>query len=294
MAEGTQGPGPEGGQPAPLNPQARADVNEALKNAGVPGLDAKARQDIDDALVAGKVEDLPSPPNTQHKNSPNKWEWMMGKMVGGNKDRQAPVAAQALGEKPGDILDQIPTDRVMYVKDEPSLDQTPGQIIDLAAERQKHPSEISDTREAAGVSVKKFRYKGPTILRPEDRGLGTPIDYAGYLIDTPDGSKLLYRSTLGAGVSVKNYDTNGNEISVTTFYGQLGETLIRAAETYPPNELPHLIDSAIALSQREQEQLKQRIQTAGGRDKYLLQEAQRLVKAGQYPNVMDARWAVLS
>lgn len=51
MPEGTSGPGAEG-QPAPLNPQARADVNDALRNAGVAGLDPKAGVNTD---VIGKL-----------------------------------------------------------------------------------------------------------------------------------------------------------------------------------------------------------------------------------------------
>ncbi len=63
MAEAASGPGAEG-QPAPLSPQARTDINAALKNAGVQGLDYSAKQDISAALSNASAENLTgsSPP----------------------------------------------------------------------------------------------------------------------------------------------------------------------------------------------------------------------------------------
>lgn len=44
------------GPPVPLNQTASVDVDQALKNAGVPGLDLKARQDVNDVLKNAEVK----------------------------------------------------------------------------------------------------------------------------------------------------------------------------------------------------------------------------------------------
>lgn len=57
MAEGTQGPGPEGA--TPLNPQARADIDQALADAGVKGeLNPKATEDIDRTLSQAGADNV--------------------------------------------------------------------------------------------------------------------------------------------------------------------------------------------------------------------------------------------
>lgn len=249
MATGETGEG----SPAPLNPQARADINEALGRAGIKAsLSDRAELDIDSALKSGGVDKLKPPP----------------------------------ADKPYVLIEKVGGDLPSF---EDTQIYTPRREGDQA-------SEFSERQTAGGVSVTKFRAEGPRILRPEDKTLGgTPTEYTGVAVDTPDGRRLVVaKGSLSGATFVKEFDKEGREIANDTFYGNFGEILAKAGNTYHINELPHLIDAAVRLSRLEREQIRQRIQVAGGRDKYLLLEAQRLVQEGRYPDVNQARAVVLT
>ncbi len=91
MSETAPGPVPEG-QPAPLNPQARTEINQSLKAAGVSGLDYQAKQDINESLASASADNLTSrfpPPLENPTKKPlktPKWDWLKDKMVGGLAD----------------------------------------------------------------------------------------------------------------------------------------------------------------------------------------------------------------
>lgn len=244
------------GQPAPLNPQARADIDQTLASAGVKGeLNPKATEDIDRTLSQAGADSLkgPTPPP--------------------NKDNQPYVMVTKEEYNPNDPFPPVYEPRT-----------TP---------RSERP-ELATVREHAGVTISKFKYEGPRVLRPEDRGMGTTMNYEGFMVDTPDVRLAVFKGPLSGETFVKTFDREGNLLEEAMFHGNLAEIWAKAADTYAPNELMHLVLSAGRLSLAERDQIKQDIKAAGGRDKYVMQEAERLVQEGQFANITDARWAVIT
>lgn len=266
MAEGTLGQEAEG-QPAPLNPQARADIDQALNQAGADSL--KGPNKTPDA---NKPYILVEPVDGQTGQDPN----------------QQP-------ETPQNPWDNLPY-KEMHVKDEP-----PQQGLSSGIANEPHiytpqpdkPPEFSDIRSAVGVTVRRVKAQGPRVIS-EKEPMGVQNQYDGLVVDMPDGRRIaVVRGTLSGATFVQEYNKQGKEISSSELHGGLGGLISKAAETYPPSELPHLIDATVRMQKLEREQLKKKIEEAGGRDKYLMQEAQRLVKEGKYPNIEIARGVVL-
>ncbi len=251
------------GQPAPLNPQVRADIDQALANAGVKGeLNPKATEDIDRTLNQAGADSLKGPATLPAKEN-----------------------APYMG---------VTTEQGLY---DPNNLFSPLNDIDIYDPRTKPRNErpeLATVREHAGVTISKFKYDGPRILRPEDRGMGTTMDYEGFTIDTPDVRLAVFKGPLSGETFVKTFDREGNLLEEATFHGNLGEIWAKAADTYSPNELMHVVLAAGRLSLAEREQIKQDMKATGGRDKYVMQEAERLVEEGQFANITDARWAVIT
>lgn len=250
-------PGEAGeGQPAPLNPQARADIDQALANAGVKGdLNPKATEDIDRTLNQAGADSLKGP--TRPPDNDNK-------------------------------------PYVMVTKEEYNPDDSFSPVYELRTTPRSERPELATIREHAGVTISKFKYEGPRVLRPEDRGMRTAMNYEGFMVDTPDVRLAVFKGPLSGETFVKTFDRDGNLLEEATFHGNLAEIWAKAADTYAPNELMHLVLSAGRLSLAERKQIKQDIKAAGGRDKYVMQEAERLVNEGQFANIADARWAVIT
>lgn len=264
MAEGTSGPGAEG-QPASLHPKAKADIEQALASAGAESLGSTPnKSDEKPYILVEPVEEPGQNPNKAPETAQNPWDNMPYKE--------------------------------MHVKNEPPKQ---GLSPDMTTEPQIYtpqpdkPPEFSDSRSAVGVTVRRVRAQGPRIMS-ENEPMGVQHQYDGLVVDMPDGRRItVVRGTLSGATFVQEYDKQGKEISSSELHGGLGALISKATETYSPSELPHLIDATVRMQKLEREQLKQKIEEAGGRDKYLMQEAQRLVKEGKYPNIEIARGVVL-
>lgn len=281
------------GQPAPLNPQARADIDQALANAGVKGgLNSKATEDVDRALNQAGADSLQGSTNTPDTNNPSNKPYFLIQQeeVKDNTQTEGPRTESS----DQNTWNKLPY-KEMHVKDEPPSKQLSGTNDEMqiyTPQPEKLP-EFGDARSAVGVSVRKFKAQGPKVYT-EGKTFGTPMQYEGIIVDTPDGRRItVVKGSFSGATFVKEYDKQGKEISSSELYGNLGAILAKAADTYPPSELPHLIDATIRLQKLEKERLEQKIEAVGGRDKYFLQEAQRLVSEGKYSNIKDARWAVL-
>jgi len=236
-------PGEAGeGQPKPLNPQARADINEALAKGGADQL------------------------KTPKDNSPESY----------------------FSKRYLDL-------RFHLKKLQESHDREMSQLPELDKESTDENLELGEVRNNAGVFVNRFKYEGPSVINAKEISLGRKkTHYEGFTINTPDRRIAVFKGPLSGATFVKEFDDTGKEISVSTFYGGMGDLLSKAADIYPPNELPHLIDATVKLSKSERERLSQGEQSAGRREQFLLQEAQRLVSKGQYSDITKARAALIS
>ncbi len=248
-------PGEAGeGQPRPLNPRARADINESLGKAGVePDLNPKAKEDINQTLRKAGVDSLKTPPNVSNQ-------------------------------------DNLP---YMKITNE-NLGFEQAQSMDHFYENRVRQPELNDIQANLGISVSKFNYEAPEILGQEDQDLrSNPNLYEGFIIDSPDKRIVVFKGPLSGATFVRELDREGEEISTTTFYGNLGEILKKAPDIYPPNELPHIIEATVSLYRQERGQLRQKIKDAGGHDKFIMQEAKKLVDEGKHANITGARRAVM-
>lgn len=170
------------GQPAPLNPQARADVDRSLANAGVKGdLNPKATEDVDRALKEGGVSTL-DPLEPIKEDLVSNWEKVHGNRWDSNNLLRAEFqdfmfgdpTAPARGEVPVTLEERarvelrkrfpdedqkIQEAEKSRVYDDPYADPAIRDAQSLITTRTNLDSEVVKAREAGGRSWNDAWYR---------------------------------------------------------------------------------------------------------------------------------------
>lgn len=156
------------------------------------------------------------------------------------------------------------------------------------------PASLAETptKSSLNISVTKLQFAGPTVYAEKQETLRTRFD--GVRIETPEKTFAVIRGGLTGETYFVTVDHATGEENNLILPSSCLDRFLEASKNMPPQEQAELIEAVQHITQVEKDELKERIATAGGRDKFILSEAERLVAEGKYANVTEARSAVVN